>query len=44
MKQKLMVNELNLKGEVCPMTFVKTKVQFDIGKPTSTYELFGNYG
>ena len=28
MKQKL-VNELNLKGEVCPMTFVKTKLAIE---------------
>tara|TARA_B100001029_G_scaffold90176_1_gene74012 strand:- start:253 stop:486 length:234 start_codon:yes stop_codon:yes gene_type:complete len=28
MKQKL-VNELNLKGEICPMTFVKTKLAIE---------------
>ena len=28
MKQKLM-NELNLKGEICPMTFVKTKLAIE---------------
>ena len=28
MKQKL-VNEINLKGEVCPMTFVKTKLAIE---------------
>ena len=28
MKKKL-VNELNLKGEVCPMTFVKTKLAIE---------------
>ena len=28
MKQKL-VNELDLKGEVCPMTFVKTKLALE---------------
>ena len=28
MKKKLM-NELNLKGEICPMTFVKTKLAIE---------------
>lgn len=28
MKKKL-VNELNLKGEICPMTFVKTKLAIE---------------
>ncbi len=29
MKQKLVLSELNLKGEVCPMTFVKTKLAIE---------------